>query len=356
MEIYMTTNMTNLADIMQTLPGRKPQLVELGKIKIGGLGDERTSRGGKKYRMPVKYDHFVITTMNRDQGGALVPDDALMSQLRAGNGGDGDNLTHIPIRVLSNDIDDIMQSAWVWYGGKRVGGRSDGKTVTWFNDRLSGKTLDNAITEDWKPEYTDLTMSDKKTKLFKFHTVFNCVIASTDARWGGVYKLRTTSTITATQLYESLMHLSQLTAGILVGMPLELVMRPLQVHPNGITTTVYVVHVELRGPDLKEIQDQALQHAQFMLTFKGKVQETQQQYKALLVAPGHESQGDTADIEAEFHPIDEANGDDVIADPLLGDDDTPAATSPPDGEPSDEEKAAIISSEQAEQDEQVQMF
>ena len=43
----------------------KPRLPELGKIKIGGLGQERQARSGGTYRQPVKDDHFTIKNLHR---------------------------------------------------------------------------------------------------------------------------------------------------------------------------------------------------------------------------------------------------------------------------------------------------
>jgi hypothetical protein len=46
-----------------------PRLPERGKIKIGGLDPRaRTAQSGREWQPPVKYDHFVITTLRR--GGA----------------------------------------------------------------------------------------------------------------------------------------------------------------------------------------------------------------------------------------------------------------------------------------------
>ncbi len=294
----------SVEDILESLPG-KSSLVELGKIKIGGKSSQnRTSSSGGSWRAPVKYDHFVLTTMNRDAAGDLIEDKALMDQLK-GKYGDGDGkLRRIPIRLLSDDIDDVIQSAFVWYGGKTVGARSDGTRVLWNNNPKDGTKYNPPYEDDWKPEMLDWKNS-KGVKLFKPHTNFSCVIAAEEARWGGVYKFRTTSIISLRQLHGSLLHLSQLTGGILVGMPLMLCVRPMQVAPEGKATTVHVVHVELRGGDLMQLQEKALQMAQFRLQFKEKVQQTTRQYRRLLTGPGMESDDEAKDIAEEFEPTEE---------------------------------------------------
>lgn len=296
-----------ILDILESLPSKNGfaignGLCELGKIKIGGKSKTvRTSGSGNKWRAPEKYDHFVITTMNRDGDGDLVVDKTLMEQLLAEHGDTDGKLRRIPIRLLSDSIDDVIQSAFVWYGGKTIGARSDGKTITWFNDHCTGSRMKEPVEEPWNPEYLDLT-NKSGVKLIKVHSNFSCVIAAKEARWGGVYKFRTTSVISLRQLHGSLLHLLQLTGGILVGMPLMLVVRPMQVAPDGKPSTVHVVHVELRGGDMMQLQQNALEMAKFRLAFADQIQNTQRQYRRLLALPGNETPEEAQDITTEFVP------------------------------------------------------
>lgn len=280
----------------------QPRLCELGKIKIGRKEEKvRKTAGGKEWRAPEKLDHFILTTMQRNSHGDLVQDAALMAALGARYADEDGKLRQVPITLLSDDPEDCMQSAWVWYNGKKIAARSDGETLTCFVDPKTGESLDPPRVSEWKPEYADLKRNG--AALFKLHTAFNCVITSGDSKWGGVYRFRTTSRITADQLYGSLVHLRQLTGGILRGLPLMLVVRPLQVAPDGKPTTVYVVHVELRGADLQAIQQQALQMAQFQLNNAREMHRTQIEFRKLLRAPGEgESEVEIADVAEEFHP------------------------------------------------------
>jgi hypothetical protein len=279
-----------------------PRITELGKIKVGGLGQERTSAKGSTYRQPVKFDHFVVVTMNRNKAGDLEPDTELMAQLVPEYGSEDGLLRQLPIQVLSNDIEDVMQSAYVWYWGKTCGGRSDGATVTWSNDPTNGRRLDAPRSEPWADSMLDMKDS-KGNKLFKLHSVFNCVIAAKEARFGGVYKFRTTSIISGRQLYSSLIELQARTFGVLIGLPLRLVVRPLQVAPDGKPTTVYVVHVELHGQSLAAIQAQALDQMKVFAANRDQMQVVQAQYKRLLLPPGMETaETDMADINEEWQP------------------------------------------------------
>lgn len=291
-----------LTDILSSIPTKHTGgAVELGKIKIGGKGAERQKQGGGTWRLPEKHDYFTITTMNRSAKGDLVVDDALMQDL-LGNYGDKDGkLRQIPIRLLSDDIEDVLQSAFVWYGGKTIGARSDGVRVTWFNDPQNGRRYKEPIEDKWDTACLD--MKDSKGKnIFKVHTNLSCVIAASESRWGGVYKFRTTSVISFRQLYGGLAHIHALTGGILAGMPLVLAVRPIQVSPEGTAITVHVVHVELRGKDLQQLQNQAADLAKFRLTFAKQIETTKQQYRKFLELPGVESPEDAKDIAEEFAP------------------------------------------------------
>ncbi len=311
-----------LADIIT------PRISELGKIKIGGKGEERQKSGGGTWRLPVKYDHFVIVTLHRDQRGDFIQDEELMKQLAAEHASTDGKLRSIPIMLLSNDPDDVMQSAWVWYSGKRIAGRSDGKTLqVWYTGK-EWLPADKPREVPWDA-IKHPAMMDGKAQRFKLHSTFNCVIMAKQSKFGGVYKFRTTSQITASQLYGGLLHIKELNGGILRGIPLRLAVRPMQVSPDGKTTTVFVVHVELLGNDLMAIQKQALERARFELENKSAMQQAAIQYRKLLAPPGVNESPDEQRYNAEeFQPETHEKAPPAVSDPLaaqLGLS-TPAAT------------------------------
>ena len=69
--------------ISRKLLKQRPQ--ELGKIKIGGKGAERVGQGGKVYQLPVKYDHFVVTTLVRGDYGNFIKDAKIHSHPTVGD-------------------------------------------------------------------------------------------------------------------------------------------------------------------------------------------------------------------------------------------------------------------------------
>ena len=297
----------------------KPRIVELGSIRIGKKGEERQKRDGSgTYRLPQKLDHFLITTLNRDEkSGDLILDRELMDSLcQSGFGDEDGNLRKIPIRVLSNDPEDIMQASYCWYVSRKLGAKSDGKTTTFYvgftkEDWL--KPLDQPRVVRFDPAILDWT-DNNGNKLFKAHVIFNCVIASESAKFGGVYKFRTTSAITGSQIYGGLLHILELTNGVLAGMPLQLVIRPIQITPKDsdgkqITTKVYIVHVELVGTDLRRLQERAAEQAKWELSRTVETKTALAQYRKVLRTPGDEiDPAEVIDVQTEFHPEEQANG------------------------------------------------
>jgi hypothetical protein len=200
----------------------------------------------------------------------------------------------LPIYLLSDDLEEVLLSRYVLYKGRKRVAYCDGETTTWFYGKGEKQLV--------PPQKTPCDGEHEKNG-WKIHTALNCVIASGAARFGGVYKFRTTSVISTEQLYGGLLHIQSLTGGILTGIPMHLVVRPMQVAPDGKQTTVYVCHIELHGADLGEIQQQALKAAEFRAQHKRQVQAAQRQYAALLAAPGdNESDVEQADICEEWHP------------------------------------------------------
>lgn len=288
----------------------RPRINELGKIKIGQKqAQERKTKSGGTYRAPEKIDHFLITTMQRSDNDDYIVDVPLMESLKEYADRDG-KLRQIPIALLSNEIEDVLQCSYVWYNGKRVAWRSDGNgTMEVFYDRKKNEWYQQPRIVEWNPKFLE-ERDSYGNPLLKLNTTLNVVIASPEARWGGFYKFRTTSKISADQLYGSLVQIRELTYGILRGMPLRLVLRPIRVTPGGKTTTVYVVHIELLGRDLQAIQNQAISIARLEVENRKRIEQSRAEYKRMLALPGYgESEAEQREIAAEFYPQGLAEGE-----------------------------------------------
>lgn len=96
----------------------KPRPTELGKIKIGGLGDVRQSQGGRPYRLPVKYDHFIVTTRDRERApqqgvdGDFVKDEAIHASLGS------ETPTELPGILMFETPEENFHAEMVQYQGR----------------------------------------------------------------------------------------------------------------------------------------------------------------------------------------------------------------------------------------------
>ena len=100
-----------------------PRLAERGKIKIGERGEIKTSQQGKQFSQPKKLDHFVVTTMQRDAAGRMLPYLELMRKLAP----QGGKLKELPVMLLYNDPDINFQTRYACYTGNRLWCCGDGE-------------------------------------------------------------------------------------------------------------------------------------------------------------------------------------------------------------------------------------
>jgi len=116
--------------IKRTLLEARPQ--ELGKIKIGGKGDHRPVKGkpGETFQLPVKYDHFVVTTRNRGPDGNFVKDARIHGHPLV-----GDTPTELDAVLMYHDLEENFLSSMVQYKGRKRTVECDGETMC---DLLSG--------------------------------------------------------------------------------------------------------------------------------------------------------------------------------------------------------------------------
>lgn len=282
-----------------TIVGLEPRLAEVGKIKIGGLGAERGKKGGGTFRLPVKYDYFVITTTERNAKGDLAPDQAIMDALTPKWADGDDKLRAIPIVLHSDDIAEVFPHSYAAYNGKRLQCRGNGNTA----ERREIKD------KRWtgKSEFVKCPCPMLEDKRCKPHGVLHCSIAVPgQAIAGGIHRWRTTSIISLQQMIGSLQQIKSIV-GVLRGLPLVLRVLPMRVEPVGQkASTVYVCHVELRAAGLADVYKQALQ-----------LQQARNDLEAAGLAlpaptvqrPGDEPEEEQAEIQAEFYS-DESDAED----------------------------------------------
>lgn len=268
-----------------------PAFTECGKIKLGGLGDERKAKSGGTYRMPVKFDEFVVTKTYRNNEGDLVPDDDIMGALDKDDG----KLRAIPILLHSDELEEVFPTSYARYAGKKLHCSGDGKVATRWELKEGKRTGAN--------KQIQCPCQFLQDRSCKPHGTLHCSIRVEGlAVAGAIHTFRTTSIISIRRIIGSLTQIQKL-AGVLQGLPLWLVVQPVVVTPDGHpTSTVYCAHIELRAADIKSAQLAAIEAAKLRKELAGEVAQMNERYRAMLKAPAEdESDEEQAAVAAEFH-------------------------------------------------------
>jgi Recombination directionality factor-like len=307
--------------------GLTPQFTEAGKVKLGGLGDERTTNAGKTWRMPVKYESFLLTKIYRDAKGDLLPDDDLMKAIKCDPDG---KLRAIPIVLHSDEIDEVFPSQYARYAGKKLHCSGDGKVAVRWEITKDAKGKSVKTGESKQLACPCQFLEDRSCKP---HAILYCSIRVPGlAVAGAIHTLRTTSIITIQRVIGSLLQIKK-AVGMLQGLPLWLVVQPVPTD-NG---TVYCAHIELRAADVMEAQKTALEAAKMRSNLLGEMADLNRAYRAMLTAPASEDESDEeqAAVAAEFHP--ETDNNAVVDEP----------TRPPEGKSSFAKPRAPIAPSEA---------
>lgn len=275
--------------MIKNLPAALP---ELGKIKMGMKGKEIESKQGKKFRPPMKLNHFIITTMERTEDGDLVADDSLMEILKKSDAARKDNdgnLTGIPIRLLYNDIDLNFPTRLAAYVGGKCVCSGDGEAAK----TRAGLTKECPC-DQVEPTY------DGKEKC-KYNGKLYCVIEGTTSV-GACHVLRTTSFNTVQSIIGGLAFIQAAAGGQLAFLPLLLVITPKStvVPTTGAPVTVYVASIVYNG-NINELRQSALGMAQDKAKYlidMDSVEEKAKQAMEMVV----ESEEEQQDVQDEFYP------------------------------------------------------
>jgi hypothetical protein len=268
-----------------------PRLAERGRIKIGEKGEMKTSAQGKQFAQPKKLDHIVITTMQRDAGGRLMPDIDLMAQINPG----GDKLIEIPIRLLYDDIDLNFFTRYACYKGSRCWCSGDGEGAS----RLTGEN-DNYQPVSCPCERQD-PMYQGQDKCKTLGTL--SVLIEGVNRVGGVWSFRTTSFNSVNAILSSMALIKAITGGPLSGIPLMLVLSPktVTIPTTGKPMVVFVMSIEYRGPE-SALAELGYERARQRVEHKIRMDLIEDQARKLLVAPHEEPTQEQVETAEEFYP------------------------------------------------------
>jgi len=207
------------------IKGLPLRLCEIGKIKIGGKGKLVKSKSGKEFRVPAKYDYFVVTTMEKDKDDNFIPDKSIMEKI-------GEKPRELKVRLLFDDIDLNFQTSYACYKGKKCFCHGDGETAT----RTAEKNENEKIQVPCDPT-TCPYMIDGHCKV---SGILSCLLPESGTL-GGVHKFRTHSYNSIMNILGSLSFLQMASGGILMNLPLKLIMVDKQTEEHGTVKTVNLV-------------------------------------------------------------------------------------------------------------------
>jgi hypothetical protein len=296
-----------------------PRPAEKGRIKIGGLGDERKKKDGSgTYMLPVKYDHFEIVTMQRDAAGRFIKDSALMDRLMQAQ--NVQKLLEIPIRLLFDDPDLNFFTRYAAYSGKSIWCSGDGEEA-----QRIGK--DGKFSPVQCPcEHLEATYAGQ----IKCKPLGNlrCLIEGVD-RVGGIWSFRTTSWNTVNAILSSMALIRTITGGPLAGIPLKMVLAPKTVNtPDGKSMVAYIVSLEYRGAEEK-LAELGYEIARRRAEHQIRMDMVEVEARKLLVAPHQEPVELQAETAAEFYP-DTGEAPDTKKSPPPSPQEAPGAVAPSD--------------------------
>ncbi len=267
-----------------------PGLVERGKIKIGRKGHMTTSRGGTDFQPPVKLDHFVVTTLARDDTGNFIRDEEIHKTL-------GNEPKRIPVRLLFDDPGLNFQSRYAAFKGRTLWCAGDGETAMRLVDDKAERERVQCPCHRQDPTY------EGKDKC-KINGTLSVIIDGAECV-GGVWKFRTTSYNSVTGLMSSLALIQRITGGVLAGIPLVLTLNPKTVVTpvQGTTQTVYVVGLEYEGAP-EALQKIGYEMALNSATHHARIDQIEDQARRLLLpSPEQVMAGDVpSEVVEEWYP------------------------------------------------------
>jgi hypothetical protein len=222
------------------IKGLNRNLPEQGKIKIGGKGEEKTSRAGNKYRAPQKWDYIQVTTLERDENGDFIVDQELTKAL--GNGDDKPKIIG-PCMFIFNEPELNFYTTYAYYVSSKCICKGNGETAHRLQDN---------------DEIKEIECDPKKCEFARGKKCKPNGILSVLFPWsgtiGGVYKFRTTSWNSIISLKSQLEMFYTLTGGRLSGPKFNLKINKKEAMPGGKKQTIYFLTMEFAG-DIQMLLD-----------------------------------------------------------------------------------------------------
>ncbi len=272
----------------------RPQ--QLGRVKIGRLGELRNKGKSNEFRLPVKLDHFIVTTNVRDpETGNFIRDERIHEKV-------GDKPMELSGLLMYASVEENLHTEMVQYKGRGSKGK------IWSCDGEKAINIAKG-TEGVCPR---LKGGECKCKPY---TRFHLQLEGAPAM--GYHFFRSTSWETTNNLQTALEEIFQ-RFGTCYHAPVKLVCYPSEDEHDGSISTSHKVGLVL-DMSMKEAAELIGQAGQYLEIAQGRMKELAAGTHEELAAQDEAEEGE---IQDEFFPPDETEAHvEAISDALSADDD-----------------------------------
>lgn len=224
---------------------------ELGKIKIGQLGAERTAQSGKKYRLPEKLDHFRVTFRVRDSNGQFALDEEIHKAL-------GPEPKELNVTLVYDDPTLNCPSRLNCYDGSRRWCHGNGEQALRLDDQGIYRERACPCSLLTSPEEAPENKGKSANQMIrcKPYGVLRVQLPIKQESIG-VYGFRTTSSETISNILAVQASVLMHTGGILGGIPLRLRMYPATDNTPGGPSKSWKVTLDLPPGGWAEVDEAA---------------------------------------------------------------------------------------------------
>ena len=242
--MFSTVNFSLIKGLQSSFP-------ELGRIKIGMLGDEKTSKAGNKYRMPVKLDHFRVTQRVRDAAGQFALDVEVQKEV-------GDTPTELDVTLLYDDPTLNCPSRLACYQGSRRWCHGNGEQALRLDDKSVYRWRSCPCPLLLAPESAEENKGKSDNQLIKckpngsLGVQLPCKQSSI-----GIYRFRTTSAESIQSILTVQGAILMRTGGVLGGIPLRLRIYPATDNTPGGASKSWKVTLDLPAGGWHEVDEAA---------------------------------------------------------------------------------------------------
>jgi hypothetical protein len=280
---------------------------ELGKVKIGQLGQERTSQSGTKYRLPEKLDHFRVTLRVRDKEGQFALDEEVHKAL-------GPEPKELNVTLVYDDPTLNCPSRLNAYDGSRRWCHGNGERALRLDGQGIYRECECPCPLLSSPEEAAENKGKAKNQIVRCKPYGTLRVQLPIKQESiGVYGFRTTSAETISNLLAVQASVLMHTGGVLGGIPLRLRIYPATDNTPGGPSRSWKVTLDLPPGGWDEVDEAAKRLVQARLATRYDMKAIEASHrKALAAVVEHPEDADSIIDELFPKPITIIDGVEVL--------------------------------------------